>query len=84
MCVTHLGADRAAILGSFKNPFVALCFGALIVSTCWHMKLGLQTIIEDYVHAPGTKLITLIANNIYAFVLMGLGLLAILKMFLGA
>lgn len=82
--VTHLGADRAAIDSSFRNPFVALCFGGLIISTCWHMRLGLQMIIEDYVHAPGTKLATLIANSLYAYILMGLGLLAILKMFLGA
>ncbi|MBG1230808.1 succinate dehydrogenase, hydrophobic membrane anchor protein [Aestuariivirga litoralis] len=79
----HIGADRAAIVASFKNPLVAFGFGALIVSTCWHMKLGLQMIIEDYVHGHFTKFGSLIANNLYAFGLMGLGLLAILKMFLG-
>ena len=80
----HLGADRAAIVTSFKNPLIAFGFSALMLNSMWHMRLGLQVVIEDYVHAPATKLILIILNNVYAFGLMGLGLLAILKMFLGA
>ena len=80
----HLGADHAAIVASFKNPLIAFGFAAIMFNSLWHMRLGLQVVIEDYVHGPATKLITIILNNVYVFGLMGLGLLAILKMFLGA
>jgi succinate dehydrogenase / fumarate reductase, membrane anchor subunit len=53
-----------------------------IVSMCWHMKLGLQMVIEDYVHGAA-KFAALLLNTFYAFALGGMGLYAILKMSFG-
>jgi succinate dehydrogenase / fumarate reductase, membrane anchor subunit len=80
--ISHLGADRTAIISTLKNPFSAVAMCLALVSMLWHMKLGLQMVIEDYVHgAP--KYVALLLNTFYAFGLGALGLYAILKMSFG-
>ena len=81
--IAHLGAGRGAVVASIKNPFAALALCLALISICWHMKLGLQMVIEDYVHGS-TKLALLLLNLFFAFGLCGLGILAILKMSFGA
>jgi succinate dehydrogenase / fumarate reductase membrane anchor subunit len=81
--VSHLEASRADVVASIKNPFNALGLALAIISMCWHMKLGLQMVIEDYVHGPALKIISLLINTFYAFGLAALALYAILKMNFG-
>ncbi len=81
--VSHLGAPRADMLASIGNPLVAIPLVLATVSILWHMRLGLQTVIEDYAQGSAAKLISLLINN---FVTAGLGvaaLYAILKMSFG-
>ncbi len=81
--ISHIGAPREAVLASVKNPFAAVALALAMISICWHLKLGLQMIIEDYLHVPSTKLVALLLNAFFAYGLAGLGLYAILKMNLG-
>ena len=81
--ITHLGVPREAVAASLKNPFATVALALAIISICWHMKLGLQMVIEDYVHAAGLKLVSLLLNAFFAYGLAGLGLYAILKLNLG-
>jgi succinate dehydrogenase / fumarate reductase membrane anchor subunit len=81
--IAHLGASREAVVASVKNPFSAVALVLAMISICWHMKLGLQMVIEDYVHGTATKLVALLANAFFAYGLAGLGIFAILKMNLG-
>ncbi len=82
--VYHLGASRADVVASFQNPFVALTFALTFVSVLWHMRLGLQVVIEDYVHGPGAKFACLMLNTFFTAALGFAALFAILKMSLGA
>jgi succinate dehydrogenase / fumarate reductase membrane anchor subunit len=82
--ITHLGAARADVVASIKNPFIALALALAMISICWHMKLGLQMVIEDYVHRPAMKIASLLLITFYAFGLAALALYAILKMNIGA
>ena len=81
--VSHLGASRGAVVASVKNPFCAIALSLAMISIFWHMKLGIQTVIEDYVHGTAAKLIALLLNTFFSFALAGLALYAILKMNFG-
>ncbi len=81
--VSHLGAQRSEIIASIKNPLCSVMLVLAIVSILWHMRLGLQVVIEDYVHSEGRKLATLLIINFATFVLGAFALFAILKMSFG-
>ena len=56
----------------------------LIVTTFFHGALGLQAVIEDYVHHEGAKLAALLAVNGLAILLALAGVLAVLVVLFGA
>ena len=78
--LVHRGASRAEIVASMHNPFVAILMGLTIANLVWHMRLGLQVVIEDYVHADHTKYVLLLLNSFFSVVMAVAGLYAILKM----
>lgn len=49
------GFDYATISGWLSQPVPAAAMVLLIISTFWHARLGLQVLIEDYVHEAGTR-----------------------------
>ena len=81
--LAHLGAPRAAVIASIKNPFCAVALSLAMVSILWHMRLGLQVVIEDYVHSEGRKLAALLIINFATFFLGAVALYSILKMSFG-
>jgi succinate dehydrogenase / fumarate reductase, membrane anchor subunit len=81
--IAHLGATRAELVASLGNPFVAILMALTFVSLLWHMRLGLQVVIEDYVHAPFVKFSTLLFNTFFTAAIGVAALYAILKMSFG-
>jgi len=62
--VTHLiGADATAISAWLKNPLVAMALLIFVVSMFTHARLGVQVIIEDYVHCETKKIALLLFTN---------------------
>ena len=72
-------AEVQAVLG---QPFVAIGLALALTTLFWHMKLGMQAIIEDYVHGVN-KFWLLLANNFFVAVLWAAGLHAIVRLSLG-
>jgi len=64
-------ADFADAVAWVKSPLTSVLLLALIAATFHHMQLGLQVIIEDYVHAEGLKIASLIVMKCGS-VLLGL------------
>ncbi|MCB1379634.1 MAG: succinate dehydrogenase, hydrophobic membrane anchor protein [Alphaproteobacteria bacterium] len=78
--IMHLGASRADVVRSMGNPVVAILWGLFFLSVLWHMRLGLQVVIEDYVHGHRAKFAALLFNTFFTLVLGAAALYAILKM----
>ena len=76
----HLGATRVELVASMGNPLIAILMALTVISMLWHMKLGLQVVIEDYVHATLPKYLSLLFNTFFTAVLGVAALYAILKM----
>jgi succinate dehydrogenase / fumarate reductase membrane anchor subunit len=71
----HAGA--AQILGS---PLVAIVMLLFIVASAWHMKIGMQVVIEDYVHNEMMKLTAIMANSFFSAAVALASIYAILKL----
>lgn len=81
--ISHLSATRPEILTAMKNPFIAVGILLALISITWHMRLGLQIVIEDYVHSEGRKILLLTLNMFFVYALTAIGAYSILKMGFG-
>lgn len=79
----HLGADRAALIASVKHPLIAMALAMSFLSILWHMRLGMQVVIEDYVHG-GWRIFCLLGNVFFTIALGIAALYAILSLSFGA
>jgi succinate dehydrogenase / fumarate reductase membrane anchor subunit len=60
--VSLVGRDYDSARALLGSPVVAILFILFVGAGIWHMTLGMQAIIEDYVHVEHKKLMSLIAN----------------------
>lgn len=75
--------DYQAVIEWLRAPQVAVPMLLLIVSTFWHLKLGLQVVIEDYVHDEGNKFLVIMLLNFIAVTGAAFAIFAVLKIALG-
>ncbi len=76
-------ADYATATAWLRSPINAILMLALIASLFHHMQLGLQVVIEDYVHGTASKFVTLIFMK-FAVILLAIGgMFSILKVAFG-
>jgi len=70
-------AGAAQILGSLPIAVILLLF---IFASAWHMKIGMQVVIEDYVHNEKLKLVSIMLNNFFSIAVALASTYAILKL----
>ena len=81
---TVAGGGYEASRDFIANPVNAALLGLTLVVTFYHAMLGLQVVIEDYVHKPAAEVVLYFLTRAGAYVLMALGVVHIMKLALGA
>jgi succinate dehydrogenase / fumarate reductase membrane anchor subunit len=82
--VAAMPVDYATLITTIQNPAVMVGLIILIIATFYHAQLGLQVIIEDYVSSSSKRLISIILVNFLCILLGVIGVVAVLKIALGA
>jgi succinate dehydrogenase / fumarate reductase membrane anchor subunit len=61
---THLGMSRAELARWMRSPSTSVPLALFLIAGFWHLKLGLQVVIEDYIHHEGWKIGLMVAMNL--------------------
>jgi succinate dehydrogenase / fumarate reductase, membrane anchor subunit len=81
--ITLLGRNQAAVAQILGAPLVAIIMLLFVASVTVHMRIGMQVIIEDYVHDESTKLTLIMANTFFAIAVALASAFGILKLSFG-
>ena len=73
----------ATVVEWIARPLPATAMALLIIATFWHARLGVQVMLEDYVHEPANKFACVAAINLAAFAGAAFGLFCIIRLALG-
>jgi succinate dehydrogenase / fumarate reductase membrane anchor subunit len=77
------GVDYATLVQWMQHSWNAVLLVALILVMAHHSYLGLRVVVEDYVHAPGARIATLVALQLAHVLIATAGVFAVLKIALG-
>ena len=75
-----LGRNQAGAAQVLGSPWVALILLLFVIASAWHMKIGMQVVIEDYVHNEKLKIAAIMANNFFSIAVALAAIFAIFKL----
>jgi succinate dehydrogenase / fumarate reductase membrane anchor subunit len=78
--MTLLGRNHAAAMQILGSPLVAIIMLLFVLASTWHMKIGMQVVIEDYVIDEKLKLVAIIGNAFFVLVVALASIYAIFKL----
>lgn len=81
--IALLGRSHAAVVQILGSPIVAIVMLLFIINMAYHMWIGMQEIVIDYVHEDRLKLASLMANTFFSFAVGFASAFAILKLSFG-
>jgi succinate dehydrogenase / fumarate reductase, membrane anchor subunit len=84
LLVSMVGADVVAVRAAIARPWNAILLSAFVVALFWHAKLGIQVVIEDYVHTRASEIALQLANTFLCALGAVASLYAIVRIALGA
>ena len=83
LLISLQGADHATAVAVLGSPVITIFMLLTVISVTYHMKLGMQMILEDYVHGELVKYISLIANIFFCAIVAVASVFALLKISFG-
>jgi len=81
--IAHTGSDYATFIVWLRTPFAAILMSLLLIALFYHTALGLQVVIEDYVHSA-TKFAAVIAVRLGCCAFVTAGIVAIVRITLSS
>jgi succinate dehydrogenase / fumarate reductase, membrane anchor subunit len=81
LCLPTL--DHLTVTAWLSQGLTALLLVLLVLTATWHSRLGVQVVIEDYVHGAGARTVWLVLSGFAHVFLAAAGVFAILKVALG-
>jgi succinate dehydrogenase / fumarate reductase, membrane anchor subunit len=81
--ITLLGRNQSAVAQILGSPLVAIIMLLFVLSVTVHMRIGMQVVIEDYVHDESAKLTLIMANTFFAVAVALASAFGILKLSFG-
>ena len=75
-----LGRNQAGAAQILGSPLIAIIMLLFITASIWHMKIGMQVVIEDYIHDEKLKLVSIMANNFFSITVALAAAYAIFKL----
>ncbi|QCI66129.1 succinate dehydrogenase, hydrophobic membrane anchor protein [Phreatobacter stygius] len=83
LIISTAGSNYSAVKATLGSPIVAIPLLLFVISATYHMRLGMQMIIEDYVPAEGTRIVLLLLNTFFSVIVALASIFAILKLSFG-
>lgn len=77
------GATHEEFVGAVGSPLGAVFLIAAVISVTWHMRLGMQVVIEDYIHSEGMKIVLVLGNTFFTAAIALVSVFSILKLSFG-
>jgi len=82
--LASLPSDYTTLVGFIQNPVVAVGLILLIIMVFYHAQLGLQIVLEDYVSSHAKRTVAIILSGFFNLIFAIVGIVAVLKILLGA
>jgi succinate dehydrogenase / fumarate reductase membrane anchor subunit len=79
-----VGKDYAGVKAELARPCQAIVLLLFILAGVWHMKIGMRSIIDDYIHSPHLKEWVVVANLLFCWAVGAASIFAALKLGLSA
>ena len=78
--MTLLGRNQAGAAQILGSPVIAIVMILFVIASVWHMKIGMQVVIEDYVGNETAKLVAIMANTFFSAAVGLASIYAIVKL----
>jgi succinate dehydrogenase / fumarate reductase membrane anchor subunit len=78
-----VGTNEASVLTFLTHPVNAILMASFVIILLYHMTLGLQDVIDDYIHGNGAKIFTLLVMRAATIAVGAASLLALAKIAIG-
>ena len=82
--IATVGRPYPEVIAFLGTPWVAIVLILLFVSVAIHMRLGMQVVIEDYIHSEAVKVVLLGASTFFSIAVAAIAILSVIRLAIGA